>query len=105
MAPRILLPADDLFSVIKDFTYGALKFNRGVWVYAKTVCDLMKVPMVTTESGLQYKDIKVGSGPNPPVGFQVCMCFRQEPTFFPLSFNGSVTCNIRSWQQFDTILD
>lgn len=32
----------------------------------------MKVPMVTTESGLQYKDIKVGSGPTPPVGYQVC---------------------------------
>ncbi|WMV23745.1 hypothetical protein MTR67_017130 [Solanum verrucosum] len=31
----------------------------------------MKVPMVTTESGLQYKDIKVGRGPSPPVGFQV----------------------------------
>ncbi|KAL3339059.1 hypothetical protein AABB24_027934 [Solanum stoloniferum] len=29
------------------------------------------VPMVTTESGLQYKDIKVGRGPSPPVGFQV----------------------------------
>lgn len=27
--------------------------------------------MVTTESGLQYKDIKVGAGPSPPVGFQV----------------------------------
>ncbi|KAK4798542.1 hypothetical protein SAY86_030868 [Trapa natans] len=32
---------------------------------------LENVPMVTTESGLQYKDIKVGEGPNPPVGFQV----------------------------------
>ncbi|EEF32649.1 fkbp-type peptidyl-prolyl cis-trans isomerase 2, chloroplast, putative [Ricinus communis] len=29
------------------------------------------VPMVTTESGLQYKDIKVGKGPSPPIGFQV----------------------------------
>ncbi|CAO2821813.1 unnamed protein product [Amaranthus hypochondriacus] len=27
--------------------------------------------MVTTESGLQYKDIKVGDGPSPPIGFQV----------------------------------
>ncbi|KAH1114801.1 hypothetical protein J1N35_008179 [Gossypium stocksii] len=33
------------------------------------------VPMVTTESGLQYKDIKVGEGPSPPVGFQVCQSF------------------------------
>jgi len=28
--------------------------------------------MVTTGSGLQYKDIKVGEGPSPPIGFQVC---------------------------------
>lgn len=33
--------------------------------------ELENVPMVTTESGLQYKDIKVGSGPTPPVGYQV----------------------------------
>ncbi|RLN03689.1 hypothetical protein C2845_PM13G24310 [Panicum miliaceum] len=32
---------------------------------------VIQVPMVTTESGLQYKDIKVGEGPSPPVGFQV----------------------------------
>lgn len=32
---------------------------------------VFKVPMVTTESGLQYKDIVVGEGPNPPIGFQV----------------------------------
>ncbi|PIA29644.1 hypothetical protein AQUCO_05800039v1 [Aquilegia coerulea] len=31
---------------------------------------LENVPMVTTESGLQYKDIKLGAGPSPPVGFQ-----------------------------------
>lgn len=30
-----------------------------------------EAPMVTTESGLQYKDIKVGGGPSPPIGFQV----------------------------------
>ncbi|CAN4089968.1 unnamed protein product [Withania somnifera] len=33
--------------------------------------ELENIPMVTTESGLQYKDIKVGRGPSPPVGFQV----------------------------------
>jgi peptidylprolyl isomerase len=33
--------------------------------------ELENVPMVTTESGLQYKDIVVGKGPSPPVGFQV----------------------------------
>ncbi|KAH9620165.1 hypothetical protein KSS87_012531 [Heliosperma pusillum] len=33
--------------------------------------ELENIPMVTTESGLQYKDIKVGNGPSPPVGFQV----------------------------------
>lgn len=32
---------------------------------------VIQVPMVTTESGLQYKDIKVGEGPSPPIGFQV----------------------------------
>ena len=31
----------------------------------------IQVPMVTTESELQYKDIKVGEGPSPPIGFQV----------------------------------
>jgi peptidylprolyl isomerase len=31
----------------------------------------MKVRIVTTESGLQYKDIKVGEGPSPPVGLGV----------------------------------
>ncbi|XP_028780130.1 peptidyl-prolyl cis-trans isomerase FKBP16-3, chloroplastic-like [Neltuma alba] len=33
--------------------------------------ELENVPMITTESGLQYKDIKVGRGSTPPVGFQV----------------------------------
>ncbi|KAK7257891.1 hypothetical protein RIF29_32201 [Crotalaria pallida] len=33
--------------------------------------ELENVPILTTESGLQYKDIKVGQGPSPPVGFQV----------------------------------
>ncbi|KAL2328885.1 hypothetical protein Fmac_022312 [Flemingia macrophylla] len=33
--------------------------------------ELENVPMVTTASGLQFKDIKVGQGPSPPVGFQV----------------------------------
>eukprot|EP01018_Ginkgo_biloba_P014496 Gb_16748 [translate_table: standard] len=27
--------------------------------------------MVTTESGLQYKDIMIGNGPSPPIGFQI----------------------------------
>ncbi|XP_020587825.1 peptidyl-prolyl cis-trans isomerase FKBP16-3, chloroplastic isoform X2 [Phalaenopsis equestris] len=33
--------------------------------------ELENVPMTTTETGLQYKDIQVGVGPTPPVGFQV----------------------------------
>nr|AJS13476.1 FKBP16-3 [Erycina pusilla] len=33
--------------------------------------ELENVPMVTTETGLQYKDIQVGVGPSPPIGFQV----------------------------------
>lgn len=43
--------------------------------------------MVTTESGLQYKDIKVGAGPSPPVGFQV----RTE----------SNHCNLRNFIEID----
>ncbi|KAL0366619.1 UNVERIFIED_CONTAM: Peptidyl-prolyl cis-trans isomerase FKBP16-3, chloroplastic [Sesamum radiatum] len=35
--------------------------------------ELENAPMVTTESGLQYKDIKVGGGPSPPVGFQITL--------------------------------
>ncbi|EPS63089.1 hypothetical protein M569_11698 [Genlisea aurea] len=33
--------------------------------------ELENVPLVTTETGLQYKDIIVGGGPSPPPGFQV----------------------------------
>ncbi|KAL1805317.1 hypothetical protein ACET3Z_028385 [Daucus carota] len=43
--------------------------------------ELENVPMITTESGLQYKDIKVGAGPSPPVGFQVAAnCVAMVPT-------------------------
>jgi hypothetical protein len=38
--------------------------------------------MVTTESDLQYKDNKVGQGPSPPVGYQVCKFF--WPVQYPL---------------------
>lgn len=39
--------------------------------------------MVTTESGLQYKDITVGTGPSPPIGFQVNIPI--DPVLFFLS--------------------
>ncbi|CAN0922955.1 Peptidyl-prolyl cis-trans isomerase FKBP16-3, chloroplastic, partial [Linum grandiflorum] len=43
--------------------------------------ELENVPMVNTESGLQYKDIKVGEGPSPPVGFQVAAnCVAMVPS-------------------------
>lgn len=32
---------------------------------------LEDIPSVTTPSGLVYKDIRVGGGPSPPIGFQV----------------------------------
>uniref|UniRef100_A0A7I4FPX0 peptidylprolyl isomerase n=1 Tax=Physcomitrium patens TaxID=3218 RepID=A0A7I4FPX0_PHYPA len=44
---------------------------------APKICDdtcekeLDSIPMETTPSGLQYKDIVVGTGDSPPVGFQV----------------------------------
>lgn len=38
--------------------------------------------MITTESGLQYKDIIVGQGPSPPVGFQVTQPIHKSPTTF-----------------------
>ena len=37
--------------------------------------------MVTTESGLQYKDIKIGDGPSPPIGFQVFVILPMERCF------------------------
>lgn len=40
--------------------------------------------MVTTESGLQYKDIKVGQGPSPPIGFQVSLSLSLESLRQPL---------------------
>jgi peptidylprolyl isomerase len=33
--------------------------------------ELENMPTTTTASGLQYKEIEVGKGPTPPVGFQV----------------------------------
>ncbi|KAG4973890.1 Peptidyl-prolyl cis-trans isomerase FKBP16-3, chloroplastic [Glycine max] len=49
---------------------------ENVWVRFCQLCMLCNeesviVPTVTTGSGLQYKDIKVGQGPSPPIGFQV----------------------------------
>lgn len=52
-------------------TYLSFAPNNGGLYYGWWF-SLLKVPMVTTESGLQYKDIKVGQGPSPPIGFQVC---------------------------------
>lgn len=49
-----------------------------LWVLSHNVMSffsVVKVTMVTTESGLQYKDIKVGEGPSPPIGFQVSESF------------------------------
>lgn len=38
--------------------------------------------MITTESGLQYKEIIVGQGPSPPVGFQVTQLIHRPPNIF-----------------------
>lgn len=57
-------------------------FLRGSPVHAddqKILCDadcvsaLDSAEMVTTASGLQYKDIKVGTGPTPPTGYQAVL--------------------------------
>lgn len=51
-----------------------------------------QIPMVTTESGLQYKDIKVGQGPSPPVGYQVHTKFRH--VFVALTNNTLMDCSL-----------
>eukprot|EP00249_Psilotum_nudum_P001395 c13863_g1_i1 orf=843-1439(-) len=64
--------------------YGYRHFGRQVAIGADLprqepprLCDaacekqLENVPMITTDSGLQYKDIEIGTGPSPPIGFQV----------------------------------
>ncbi|RRT56395.1 hypothetical protein B296_00019302 [Ensete ventricosum] len=48
----------------------------------------MQIPMVTTESGLQYKDIKIGEGPSPPIGFQVSSCLRWLQIMLPWFHQG-----------------
>lgn len=60
----------------------------------------MKVPMVTTESGLQYKEIKVGQGPSPPIGFQVSKLI----PFWKLVLLPSFTENIYEWIATNGIL-
>lgn len=70
---KIYLEQFSLFSVTSDVYLVSSGFNGWYWIIE--ICLSMKVPMVTTESGLQYKDIKVGRGPSPPIGFQVCKLF------------------------------
>jgi len=43
------------------------------WIESLLLSSL-QIPMQTTESGLQYKDIVVGDGEVPIVGFQVLYC-------------------------------
>ncbi|KAG6492632.1 hypothetical protein ZIOFF_047597 [Zingiber officinale] len=56
--------------------------------------ELENVPMVTTESGLQYKDIKIGEGPSPPIGFQKRMfsqiCFLMGSESLPFFCSSSL---------------
>eukprot|EP00270_Netrium_digitus_P000908 TRINITY_DN11040_c0_g1_i1.p1 TRINITY_DN11040_c0_g1~~TRINITY_DN11040_c0_g1_i1.p1 ORF type:complete len:251 (+),score=63.27 TRINITY_DN11040_c0_g1_i1:139-891(+) len=43
--------------------------------------EIANLPIITTSSGLQFRDIAVGSGPSPPVGFQVSAnCVAMLPT-------------------------
>ncbi|KAH7446786.1 hypothetical protein KP509_01G075800 [Ceratopteris richardii] len=71
-----MLGAGVTFSVFAPTNRDALAAGLPAEVLPK-LCDdacekeLENIPTITTESGLQYKDIKVGSGPSPPVGFQV----------------------------------
>lgn len=62
--------------------------------------------MITTESGLQYKDIKVGEGPSPPVGFQVTF---EAIFFFFFSFRDFIvilcsTCTIKCYRLLQIML-
>ncbi|OIT28972.1 PREDICTED: peptidyl-prolyl cis-trans isomerase FKBP16-3, chloroplastic [Nicotiana attenuata] len=76
------------FSGVSSFLVGSNAEAAGLPPEEKPkLCDatcekeLENVPMVTTESGLQYKDIKVGGGPSPPVGFQVAAnCVAMVPS-------------------------
>ncbi|RVW88514.1 Peptidyl-prolyl cis-trans isomerase FKBP16-3, chloroplastic [Vitis vinifera] len=68
------------------------------------------VPMVTTESGLQYKDIKVGEGPSPPIGFQFKeLSTSPSTTGFAIEFLNPVAANyvamVPSGQIFDSSLE
>ena len=48
-----------------------MDFKEQVVCNSDCVSQLENVEMVTTASGLQYKDIVKGKGPNPPTGYQV----------------------------------
>lgn len=50
--------------------------------------------MVTTESGLQYKDIKVGGGPSPPVGFQVFFLWLSMTYILKIVYIYDITLNM-----------
>ncbi|OAY77902.1 Peptidyl-prolyl cis-trans isomerase FKBP16-3, chloroplastic, partial [Ananas comosus] len=63
------------------------------------------VPMVTTETGLQYKDIKVGEGPSPPVGFQVRRFTHRFTFFFSSYVAANYVAMLPSGQIFDSSLE
>lgn len=49
---------------------------------AECASNIEQMKMVNTPSGLQYREIKEGTGPVPPVGFQVMIstCTQQRRT-------------------------
>lgn len=50
-----------------------MEFKEQILCDAACISSLDNFETVTTESGLQYKDIVKGKGPSPPTGYQVRM--------------------------------
>lgn len=69
--PAAAVAADELWKPARALAIEDDEEDMPVLCDKACVANLDKLPLETTPSGLQYRDIKVGQGPTPPVGFQV----------------------------------